>query len=109
MKIKIIYNFWFLPKAYSAITIYPYICVSGSKISEITFRHELEHCYQVRQIGWISFYISYLLYFMAGLIRRKNWNEAYLSIPYEKLAYDIQETPLTIEERELYATKKIKV
>ena len=98
MKIKIRHNHWItrLIKV-GGITIYPYILLRDQKgeTKRSTYKHELHHTYQVQNVGWICFYLSYLIYYFAGLLRYKSWNHAYHEIPYEAEAYAIQDEPLT--------------
>ncbi len=91
MKIRMIYNFKLLPAGYAAITLYPFIFCreAKGKVSTITLKHEYIHIKQ----------ISYLLYFLAGLIALKSWSAAYYDIPFEQQAFDEQLTPLTINEQ----------
>lgn len=101
MKIRIVYNFPLLMKGYEAITLYPFIFVKGPVIDKVTVKHELEHVRQINRVGLVYFYISYLWYFLVGLIGLGNWKAAYYNIPYEREAFDAQETPLTKQDLEL--------
>ena len=100
MRVIKIYNFPLLPRAYSAITLYPFICFSAgpADVHKHTYKHEMIHVAQIRRVGFFSFYISYLLYFLAGLIESKQWDEAYMTIPYEIEAFAYQDSPLTMDE-----------
>ena len=81
------------------MTLYPLILVKGNHIDDVTLKHELIHCLQVKRHGWLYFYISYLVYFTKGLIKYRSWTEAYFDIPYEREAFTHQHTPLTKKER----------
>jgi hypothetical protein len=61
-------------------------------VTDILFRHELQHVYQVKREGWLKFYLKYLWY---------SARFGYKKIPYELEAWKIQDTPLTLEERRL--------
>lgn len=100
MKIIPIYNFKLIPPGYSAITLYPFVLFRSKKedVSYITLKHEMTHVDQIRVHGWLSFYLSYLLYFLAGLLRFKSWNAAYYDIPWERMAVSHQLTPLMQSE-----------
>jgi len=96
MKVRVIYRF--LPFRLwgwiGGMTIYPFILFKRSKgeIDDTIFRHEMEHIYQVRRIGWFKFYLTYLW---------QNLRHGYRNNKYEVAARDIEETPLTDEERRL--------
>jgi len=66
----------------------------------VLFRHELEHCYQIKKKGVVKFYLSYL----KELVTKK-----YRDISYEQEAYDIERKPLTAEEQEWFYNKVIKL
>jgi len=112
MKIKIRHKHW-LPKLIrvNGITVYPYILLRDEpkNVKKHTYKHELQHCYQVEEIGWFSFYISYLLYYLAGLLRYESNYYAYQKIPYEVEAYDIEETSINNKDNEILKREGIKV
>lgn len=87
-RIKHKHNHW-LPKllGVGAITIYPYVFYADRFPHRILVNHELIHVKQVEQIGWIRFYISYLMFYFAFRLMRYDHNKAYYSIPYEVDAY----------------------
>jgi len=90
---KLKFNNW-IPKILKvgAITFYPWVFIANKKEDTATtlITHEMVHVWQVRQHGWFSFYISYCLYWLAGLIRWKSHNVAYREIPFEQDAYGKQ-------------------
>lgn len=90
MTVKEIYNSKFAKFfKVEAITLYPYIFFAKPKANVVisTVIHEKIHIAQVEYFGWVTFYVSYLLYYVAGLIRYKNRRIAYLQISYEDEAY----------------------
>lgn len=56
------------------------------------------HVKQVREIGFCSFYISYLLYYLANLVCFKNHFDSYRYIPYEIEAFNKQGNRMTSAE-----------
>lgn len=95
MKLRIKYNVSRLIVWKAAIVIYPFMLFRRKQmyVSEQLFRHELQHVYQVEDIGWLKFYVKYL-WFSLRYGYKKN--------PYEIEAYDAQEQPLTTIERHWY-------
>lgn len=85
-----------------AITLYPYILFRPKKdeIPESLFKHEMIHIRQIRQLSAVSFYLSYILYYFAGLIRYMDHDVAYYRIPYETEAFNNQDMPLDEYERQ---------
>ena len=66
----------------------------------MTMRHEFIHIRQVRNDGWFTFYIAYLLYYLVGLVRFKSHSQAYFRNPYEVEAYKSQDL-LTFTREEI--------
>lgn len=52
--------------------------------------HELVHVGQIRRDGVFKFYFTYIKDFIYHYFKRGSWLEAYLSIPYERQAYELQ-------------------
>ena len=50
--------------------------------------HELIHVQQYINHGFSGFIIIYLFHFCKGLIKYKNWNKAYVNVPFEVEAYE---------------------
>ena len=95
-KVTVAYNHW-LPKmfGYVGITLYPYIFISLSEEQakeQRIINHEWVHVVQVRKLGWFRFYGTYLLYYLAGLLKYGNPQTAYYNIPFECEAYEEQAT-----------------
>jgi hypothetical protein len=92
MNIRHIKDSW-IPKklGVTAITIFPFIFYAESKPSYETQAHEMIHIEQVRKIGWIRFYLSYLLFYIAFRLmtfdHKDSHDKSYYSIPYEAEAY----------------------
>jgi hypothetical protein len=91
---KVRYNVTRLIVWKAAIVLYPYVLFRRGKreVSDRLFRHELEHVYQVKRMGWFKFYSTYLWY----SLRHGYWNN-----PYEIEARAMENEPLTDAERAL--------
>lgn len=85
-KIRFKYNHW-LPKrlGVAAITLYPFVLFAEdeARVDARIKRHEHEHVYQIMQVGWIRFYISYMFFYLALRARGRNHFDAYWEIPWE--------------------------
>ena len=79
---------------WAGIVLYPFVLFSRKKehVSDKLFRHELEHVYQVRKMGWWRFYLTYL-YEMA----RYDHEDRSLEI----MANAMENVPLTLVEQML--------
>ena len=85
MKIKYCYNNY-IPKllGVGGITLYPFVLFADVNPSKVMIRHEAIHVKQIREVGFIYFYTSYLLFYFAYLMMLKNHNKAYESIPSDR-------------------------
>lgn len=61
-----------------------------SQINPIMLKHEMIHQEQMDRVGVIPFYLIYLKDFVKNLWACRNWDQAYLNIPFEVEAYDRQ-------------------
>lgn len=65
------------------IVLFPFIVHSG-RITPDLWCHEMAHFHQVRNHGFVVFYVTYLAYFLRAAVRGYSWPEAYKQIPYEQ-------------------------
>jgi len=71
----------------SGFVLYPIVFFFEVEIDPKVRAHENVHCLQVREIGWLKFYSSYLSYYIKNRMKGMSHEQAYASIPYETLAY----------------------
>lgn len=91
-----------LPKLWgaSATTIYPFVfCVQSpdEALATHTISHELVHVDDVRQQGWFSFYFTYIVSFVANLLKTKNYWYSYYNLLAEQKAFRLQDDPKLFE------------
>lgn len=105
MRIKVRVNHW-LPKLLNAgaTTIYPWILIADGTFADEMLQHEFVHVRQVRRMGWLGFYLSYLWEYLKLRFKGLAHKAAYYKIPYEEEAYALAATtPLTAaEQQEVY-------
>lgn len=58
-----------------------------SVLTPTLVNHELIHTAQMRELGYVGFYILYGLEWLWHLIRKFNWYKAYIAISFEREAY----------------------
>ena len=98
--IKVYWDFKLLPDEFAAITLFGKIYSNytkndlkvylGSFHGQVMVNHERIHMMQAKsfKLGYFSFYIIYLAWWIKGLFNYKfNNNAAYSEIPFEKEAY----------------------
>ncbi len=95
MKLKIRYNVgrWIMGR-WKGKVLYPFMLFTQDRVdvSDQLFRHELEHVYQVWRMGYIWFYVKYLILVISY---------GYENHPFELEASARQNDPLTENERAL--------
>lgn len=102
MRFWIVRNKWF-PFKYRGIVLWPFVFLRpypDERFNTVLFRHELQHCYQVKQRGVIWFYIRHLYL----LMKHGYWNH-----PDEIEARNNQTNVLTPEEFKWYTSGKIRL
>lgn len=88
-------------KGFAAINLFGFIVVrKGVFANETLLNHERIHTAQMRELGFIFFYI---LYGLEWLIRLPFKGNAYRNISFEQEAYDHQNEPSYLEVRKHYA------
>ena len=104
MKFRIVYNSKFVRKNWAWVC-WPWVLVGMDKedFTDRHFRHELEHCYQVKRKTVPGFYIGYAFWW---LIKGGPFG-GYKRHPYELEAEARENDPLNEQEREWKETGKI--
>lgn len=99
---KIIYNRWIPFKGFLAINLFGVMFVRG-KAADVTPRlinHERIHTAQMRELGYVPFYIIYFLEWLYRLTRNGN---AYRNISFEREAYANDGNPDYLRTRRKHA------
>ena len=91
------------PIKYRGIVLWPFVFMRPTQndaYNQCLFRHELQHCYQIKEAGVIKFYARYLWLLM---------KHGYHQHPDEIEAHQCQSLPLSKREKAMYLTGKIKI
>ena len=97
---------WFMDV--KGITLFPFIFIKGEGNDQL-IRHETIHIKQYAETLVLGFLLVYLWDFVHGLLKYKNFNDAYKSIRFEREAYSFSADPSYLEYRESYAWRRFKV
>ena len=97
---------WFMNVG--GITLFPFIFIKGEGNDQL-IRHESIHIKQYAETLVLGFLLVYLWDFVHGLLKYRNYDDAYRSIRFEREAYSFSADPNYLEYRELYAWRKYKV
>ena len=104
---KIVYNRFIPFGCFTAVTIGPWIFVnSKKKLSDKLFRHECIHVKQAQELGYIGFYIIYLIEFLIRVIIIRRMYKAYMNISFEQEAYDNETVDDYLDTRSKYSWMK---
>lgn len=74
--------------------------IQNAEWNKRLFRHELQHCYQMKRLGWWRFHWEYL---------KELVKNGYRQNKFEVEAYDIDNTPLTPKELHWYTNGKVEL
>lgn len=74
------------------IVLYPFVLYVGIPEKEI-IKHEFAHVEQIKKYGFVFFYVSYLYFYIKNRLSGQNHMTAYLNIPYEIEARNLQKIP----------------
>lgn len=86
---KVIYNNLIPFRGFCAINVFGLMFVrKGCEVSQVTVNHETIHTAQMKELGYILFYI---IYFVEWVVRCFMKGNAYRNISFEKEAYEHQE------------------
>ncbi len=86
---------------FSAINLFGVLFVKGPvKVDGTLLNHESIHTAQMRELGYVFFYVLYILEWLWRLFRRGN---AYRNLSFEREAYDHQSDPGYLSRRPRFA------
>lgn len=98
---KIIENSLIPFPGFLAINLFGVIFIrKGGVLSEVAINHEQIHTAQMKELGYVGFYILYLIEWLIRLLVNKN---AYKNISFEKEAYENENNPDYLSSRKRYA------
>lgn len=85
---KIIYSNIIPFRGFKAINLFGILFVrKGCKMSDTDINHETIHTAQMKEMGYVFFYLWYLIEWIVRLFKKGN---AYRNISFEREAYDNQ-------------------
>lgn len=84
---KIIYNKFIPFRGFLAMNLFGILFVRGTErdINDVVLNHERIHTAQMKELGYILFYIIYLLEWIVRLFKKGN---AYRNISFAREAYE---------------------
>lgn len=104
MRVRCHYNSWVAKVLrVQATTLYPFIFFAANREEALRRKiveHEFVHVRQVRRLGWLRFYVSYVWEFCLHWMRTRSYIKAWLATSYEIEAYEA-ELKVILSESEL--------
>lgn len=86
---KIVYNKWIPFKGFKCINLFGVLFVrDGLTMSRMELNHEAIHTAQMKEMGYVLFYVWYVL---EWLVRLQGKGNAYRNISFEREAYRNQD------------------
>lgn len=105
IEMKIIYNKYIPFKGFLAINLFGILFVRGTwrDVNATLLNHEKIHTAQMKELGYIVFYVLYLLEWLYRLTQEGN---AYRNISLEREAYENEGNPEYLKTRKKWAMWK---
>lgn len=100
---KIIYN-KIIPfgKGFYAINLFGVLFAKGP-CDRVMINHEMIHTAQIKELGYLFFYIVYLIEWLVRIIQFRGYVEGYRNISFEREAYANQHDPEYLEKRRRFS------
>lgn len=101
-EMKTIVNQWIPTKGFCAINLFGVLFIRSEvkEISRITLNHEEIHTAQMKELGYVLFYLIYVVEWLVRLFKSGN---AYRNISFEKEAYTHQYDIAYLSKRKHFA------
>lgn len=104
---KVIYNNIIPFPGFKAINLFGVLFVRrGCTMIEADINHEMIHTAQMKEMGYVLFYVWYLVEWLIKLARLRDCNKAYRAISFEREAYSYEGDIIYTAVREKFAWKK---
>lgn len=99
---KIIYNKYIPFKGFLAINLFGVLFVRGTwrDINVTLLNHEKIHTAQMKELGYVLFYVIYITEWLYRLTRKGN---AYRNISFEREAYENEDNHQYLQTRKKWA------
>ena len=105
---KIIYNNIIPFPGFKAINLFGVLFVrKGCTMSESDINHEMIHTLQMKEMGYVLFYLWYLVEWLVKLAKLRDSNKAYRAISFEREAYGNEKNLIYTITRAKYAWRKL--
>ena len=99
---KIIYNKIIPFKGFLAINLFGFL-FARKKLTEVDINHEKIHTAQMKEMGYIFFYLWYFIEYLLIRLFHKKQGNAYHDISFEEEAYTNQYNYSYLKNRKHYA------
>ena len=105
----VIYNRLLPVRGFTAINLFGIVFARCEcrPLSEVTLRHEAIHTRQMRETGYVGFYLIYLAEWLYQLWRLRSAQLAYYAVRFEREAYAHQEEAAYPVYRRRFAWRSI--
>ena len=72
----------------NGIVLYPFVFLAPKEPDIYLMNHELIHLAQIKRVGVLKFYFTYLREYLYHRSQKLNHDQAYRAISYEREAYE---------------------
>ena len=94
-----------LPGRFPALCIWPFVFIKPETTMTTAniLKHEKIHARQQLEMGWIFFFLWYLIEFLIRFTIHRNFMRAYHNLSHEREAYEHDQDAEYLEKRKSYA------
>lgn len=100
---KIIHNKFIPFGKYSTINLFGVLLTKEKQLDKITINHESIHTAQMKEMGYIFFYIWYIIEYICIRLFHKKQTNAYHDVSFEEEAYYYEYNLNYLNERKHYS------
>ena len=86
----------------NGMAIFPFLFVKYKKPSIVLINHERIHFRQQLEMLILPFYVWYVLEYLIYRLKGKSSNQAYMSISFEREAYDNDDDLMYLQKRKIW-------
>lgn len=82
------------------------VLFAKGQCNEVTINHEEIHTAQIKELGYVFFYIAYVAEWLVRMVQYRGWVKGYFNVSFEREAYANQGDLLYLRRRKHYCFLK---
>lgn len=107
LSMKVIYNNIIPFPGFKAINMFGVLFVrKGCTMKETDINHEMIHTAQMKEMGYVLYYVWYLVEWLIKLAMLRDFHKAYRAVSFEREAYTYEPNLIYLNLRNKYAWRE---